>query len=331
MSKSRFISLITVCVIFALVFSACGGVGKKESSKKVALITWGLVSGDPYNALAYAGLQKAQKDFGLEISVNDSGQNESDWEATFRDYASQGYNMVIGHGWNFVDVATKVAADYPNTFFVVIGGVATGTNLASVLFEDQYSGYLAGVMAAKMTKSGIVGTIAGEEGEGVYYEVNSFNQGVKATNPDVKLMVVYAGAWDDPAKGNELALSLIQAGADIINHYAAATGQGGLAAAEKAGVWGINDVTTCKDFSPNTCLVSHDVNFDNIVYKIIQMHLNGELEGKDYYWGLAEKAVGLGTVNKNVPQAVIDDVNAVRDQMLSGKLALEQDYSVPNP
>ena len=324
------ISSICAILILAILLSACGGAGGQSQKSRVALVTWGLVTGDPYNALAYQGLQKAEKDLGIEIAVNDEGQTESEWEATFRDYASQGYNMVIGHGWNFADVAQKVAADFPNTSFVVIGGVVEGKNLSSVVFEDQYAGYLAGVLAARLTKTGIVGTIAGFEGEGVYYQVNSFYQGVKATNPDVKAIVAYAGAWDDPAKGNELAVSMIEGGADVINHYAAATGMGALEAAEKAGVWGISDVSTCKESSPKTCLTSHDVYFDNIVYQLVEMYLNGKLEGKVYYWGLAEKAVGLGPVNQSAPKEAVDEVNAVQQKMMSGNLKLEQDYGTPD-
>jgi len=329
MKRSRILFSISTFIVLAMLLSACGGVEATPNQTKAALVTWGLVTGDPYNALAYQGLQKAQKDFGIEPAVNDEGQTASEWEATFRDYASQGYKLVIGHGWNFADVATKVAPEFPDTTFVVIGGVVEGKNLTSVVFEDQYAGYLAGVLAALTTKNGIIGTVAGFEGEGVYYQVNSFYQGVKATKPDVKAIIAYAGAWDDPAKGNELAVSMIEGGADIINHYAAATGLGALEAAEKAGVWGVSDVSTCKDSSPKTCLSSHDVLFDNIVYKIVQMYLDGTLEGKVYYWGLSDKAVGLGQANQNVPKDVLDQVMAVQKQMLDGQLKLEQDYSEP--
>jgi len=330
MKRTHLFTCIALLTIGVLLLSACAGAGIGGKKARVALVTWGLVTGDPYNALAYEGLKKAETDFGLEVAVNDEGQTASDWEATFRDYAGQKFDLVIGHGWNFADIATKVAADFPDTYFVVIGGMVEGDNIASVVFLDQYSGYLAGVLAALMTKSGIVGTIAGFEGEGVYYEVNSFYQGVKATNPDVKALIAYAGSWDDPAKGSELATSMIEGGADVINHYAAATGLGGLEAAEKAGVWGINDVVTCKESSPNTCLTSHDVLFNNIVYDIVKMHLDGKLEGKVYYWGLPEKAVGLGPIHASVPQEVIDQVNAVQQQMLDGELQLEQDYSQPD-
>ncbi len=330
MKNSKIVTCIAVALILATLLSACGPAQSTPKQTKAALVTWGLVSGDPYNALAYQGLQKAQKDFGIEIAVNDEGQTASDWEATFRDYASQGYNLVIGHGWNFADVAVKVAPSFPNTTFVVIGGTVSDKNLTSVVFEDQYSGYLAGVLAALMSKSGVIGTVAGFEGEGVYYEVNSFYQGVKAARPDAKAIIAYAGAWDDPAKGNELAVSMIESGADVINHYAAATGLGSLEAAEKAGVWGISDVYTCKDSSPKTCLSSHDVLFDNIVYKIVQMYREGKLEGKVYYWGLGEKAVGLGVTHQGVPKEILDQVNAIQKKMLDGQLKLEQDYNKPN-
>lgn len=329
MKNSKFSLFITMLLTFTIIITACMGAKTQQKQAKVALVTWGLITGDPYNALAYQGEKQAQKDFGVEIAVNDEGQTASDWEATFRDYASQGYNLVIGHGWNFADVATKVAPEYPNTTFVVIGGTVEGKNLASVVFEDQYGGYLAGVLAALMTKSGIIATVAGFEGEGVYYQINSFYQGVKATKPDAKAIISYAGAWDDPAKGNEQAVSMIEGGADVINHYAAATGMGALEAAEKAGVWGISDVSTCKDSSPKTCLTSHDVLFNNIVYDIIKMYRDGKLEGKVYYWGMAEKAVDLGPISSIVPKDIIDKVNAVKQKMLNGELKLEQDYNKP--
>jgi len=292
---------------------------------KVALLTYGLVTGDPWNALGYAGLQKAEKDLGVQIALTDN-LTPPNFEGAMRDYASQGYNLVIGHSFGFGDTAKAITKDFPNTFFTVNTGAVSDERVASFNLQDQQNGYLTGALAAMMSKTGTIGILGGFDYPSVIKEINGYVDGAKAVNPNIKILVGYVGSWDDPAKAQELAKSMIEQGADVLSHKAGGSGVGVVKAAESAGVWAINDVATCMEASPKACLTSTDLKFDNVVYNTVKLYQDKKLEGKLYNWGIADQAVDIGPINPAVPQATVDKIKKLRQDILDGKLVIEEKW-----
>ena len=293
---------------------------------KVALLTYGLVTGDPWNSLGYDGLKKAEKELGVQIALTDNLQPAS-FEAAMRDYASQGYNLVIGHSFGFGDSAKAITNDFPNTFFTVNTGAVADTRVASFNLQDQQNGYLSGVLAALTTKTDVIGILGGLDYPSVIKEINGFVDGAKAVKPDIKVLVGYVGSWDDPAKAQELAKSMIEQKADVLSHKAGGSGVGVIKAAEAAGVWAINDVATCMETSPKACLTSTDLKFDNVVFNTVKLYQDKKLEGKLYNWGISDNAVDIGTINPAVPKDVVDKIMALRQQIVDGKLVVEEKWA----
>jgi basic membrane protein A and related proteins len=293
---------------------------------KVALLTYGLVTGDPWNALGYAGLQQAEKDLGVQIALTDN-LTPPNFEGAMRDYASQGYNLIIGHSFGFGDPAKAMTKDFPNTFFTVNTGAVNDERVASFNLQDQQNGYLTGALAAMVNKTGTIGILGGLDYPSVIKEINGYIDGAKAINPNIKVLVGYVGSWDDPAKAQELAKSMIEQGADVLSHKAGGSGVGVVKAAEAAGVWAINDVATCMETAPKACLTSTDLKFDNVVYNTVKAYLDKKLEGKIYNWGIAENAVDIGPINSAVPKETVDKITALRQQILDGKLVVEEKWS----
>jgi basic membrane protein A len=293
---------------------------------KVALLTYGLVTGDPWNALGYDGLKQAEKELGAQIALTDNLQ-PAGFEAAMRDYASQGYNLVIGHSFGFGDSAKAITNDFPNTFFTINTGAVADTRIASFNLQDQQNGYLTGALAALVSKTDVIGILGGLDYPSVIKEINGYVDGAKAIKPNIKILVGYVGSWDDPAKAQELAKSMIEQKADVLSHKAGGSGVGVIKAAEAAGVWAINDVASCMETAPKACLTSTDLRFDHVVFNTVKLYADKKLEGKLYNWGIVDDAVDIGPINSAVSKDIVDKVMALRQQIVDGKLVVEEKWA----
>src|SRR3954466_12382003 len=147
---------------------ACSG-GRSNATKtndsalKVALLTPGPISDQSWNGGAYQGLLRIRDSLHASISHIQTA-TPADFEENFRQYGSQGYRLVFGHGFEFQDAAKRVGPDYPKTIYVVSSSdVAQAPNVAGIQFAFADASYLAGLVAGAMTKSKVVGTIGGTE------------------------------------------------------------------------------------------------------------------------------------------------------------------------
>jgi basic membrane protein A len=135
-----------------------------------------------------------------------------------RDYARRGFNPVIGHSGRFLSAAQRVGPEFDKTFFVVgSGATGMGKNVASVDYDNAQIGYVMGVLAARMSKTGKIGSVNGLEGlPNVVQQVGGFRQGVKSVRPDAEVKVIYIKDMEDAAMAKEAALALIAGGADFV-------------------------------------------------------------------------------------------------------------------
>ncbi len=347
MSKTRFLSIIGLMIALSFLVSCVAPAAQAPAptaapvaasapeptaapaaaeKTKVALLTYGLVTGDPWNALGYDGLKKAEKELGVQIALTDNLQ-PAGFEAAMRDYASQGYNLVIGHSFGFGDSAKAITADFPNTFFTVNTGAVADARIASFNLQDQQNGYLTGALAAMVSKTDVIGILGGFDYPSVIKEINGYVDGAKAVKPNIKILVGYVGSWDDPAKAQELAKSMIEQKADVLSHKAGGSGVGVIKAAEAAGVWAINDVAPCMETAPKACLTSTDLKFDHVVFNTVKLYADKKLEGKLYNWGIADDAVDIGAINSAVSKDIVDKVMALRQQIVDGKLVVEEKWA----
>ncbi|MEU1693930.1 BMP family ABC transporter substrate-binding protein [Streptomyces hirsutus] len=241
----------------ALAATACGGTSSEggNSEKSSAKGDLGLAiaydiggKGDQsFNDAAYAGLQKAEKEFGYktaDIEPTD-GETDADKEQRLSTLARQGYNPVIGVGFAYGPAMTAVAEKYPNTTFGIVDSVVEGKNVASLVFAEEQASYLAGVAAAKATKTDVVGFIGGVDIPLIHKFRAGFEQGVKATDSKVKVVSQFLtqtaeeGGFSSPDKGKAAAEGQIEKKADVVYQAAGLSGQGVIEAAAKAKVWAI--------------------------------------------------------------------------------------------
>lgn len=222
---------------------ACGSGGAAAADAfKVALLTPGPISDKSWNGGAYDGLMLIRDSLGASVSHIQT-KTPAEFEENFRQYGAQGYRLVFGHGFEFQDAAQRVAPEYPNTIFVTTSGTTTGPNLAGIRFAFEEPSYAAGVLAARMSKSGRIAAIGGTELPPVKASFEAFASGARSVTPGIQVAISYIGNWDDVTAGKEQALAQIAAGADVIFQNADAAGLGVFQAARetrKAWVFGSN-------------------------------------------------------------------------------------------
>lgn len=225
----RALRAFTTCALLTWA-AACGRAD--AGGFRVALLTPGPVTDQAWNAGAYAGLMRIRDSLGARVS-HTQVKTPADFEENFRQYAQSGYAIVIGHGFEFQDAASRVAPSYPKTIFLTTGGDAVHENQAPLSFAFDEPSYLAGMAAAAASTSGVVACVGGTELPPVKSSFAAFAAGARAARPGVRVIVTYVGSWDDVGAGKEQALALVRQGADVIFQNADAAGLGVFQAARE--------------------------------------------------------------------------------------------------
>ncbi|MFF8970706.1 BMP family protein [Streptomyces sp. NPDC014995] len=238
----------------AVTVSACGTSSKSASSgddKNLGLALAYDIGGkgdQSFNDAATAGMDKADKEFGYKSTAVEPQDGESDADKVQRleSLAKQGYNPVIGVGFAYASAVAEVSAKYPKTTFGIVDDESkTGANVANLVFHEEQASYLAGVAAAKVTKSNVVGFIGGVDIPLIHKFGAGFKQGVQDTKKGVTVKEQYLtetaqeGGFSSPDKGESAAEGQIDAGADVVYAAAGLSGQGVIKAASANKIWAI--------------------------------------------------------------------------------------------
>ena len=194
---------------------------------KVGMLLPGAISDQGWNALAHDGLKAIETELGAEIDYVES-LTPADWEADFRAYATDGYDLIFGHGYEYQAAAIAVAQDYPEIVFITSAGAsgAIRENVSPIVFRLEQATYLLGMIAGLMTQTDMIGIVGGQELPSASSTFIAFEGGVKSVNPDAVVQRAYVGDWENSAKARELALAQIQQGVDFIFHNANEAGLG---------------------------------------------------------------------------------------------------------
>ncbi|HAN93975.1 MAG TPA: BMP family ABC transporter substrate-binding protein [Firmicutes bacterium] len=277
-----------------------------------------------FNDAAYRGLMQAKEELPVEVIYVEPA-DIAEMEEHQRSYAELGLDLVIVIGFIHQSALTEVSADYPDIHFAIVDDVVDNPNVTSLLFEEHEGSFLVGVVAGMMTKSNIVGFVGGMEVPLIRKFQVGFEEGVKWANPDAQVLVNYAGAFDDPGRGRELAISQYERGADIIYHAAGGTGSGVIDAAASHDFYAIG-VDSDQDYmAPGKVLTSMIKRVDMAVYEVIKAAVEGTLEGGTWTFGVADGGVGTSefTYTRDiVPQEVFDKVEEAKQKIISGEIVV---------
>jgi basic membrane lipoprotein Med (substrate-binding protein (PBP1-ABC) superfamily) len=200
-------------------------VPETRSGPRVGLVTPGSIADAAWNSGAYQGLQLIRDSLGL-VTSHVEARTPAEQAEALRTYAVQGYDLVFAHGFEFQETAERISATYPSTVFIVTSGRRAHANVSPLIFRLEEASYLAGMVAGRLSRSGILGFIGGIELPPIEAAYQGWVNGAKAVNPSIQSRQVYLNSFDDVAAGREAALALIGAGADVFHHNADAAALG---------------------------------------------------------------------------------------------------------
>ena len=251
--------LLLAGTVLAAVACSNGDEGRSADTAnafRVALLTPGPISDQSWNAGAYAGLMLIRDSLGAQVSHVQT-RTPADFEENFREYGARGFDVVFGHGFEFQDAARRVAPQFPATTFVTTSSNQAGANVAGISFSFADASYLAGILAAHVSRSGTLGVIGGTELPPVKESFVAFERGARSVRADVRVLTAFVGNWDDVSAGKEQALAQIAGGADVIFQNADAAGLGVFQAArERTGIYVIGSNSNQNGIAPAVTLGS---------------------------------------------------------------------------
>lgn len=317
-----------------LCLAAACSPGKQENSSKPAIglvFDVGGLGDKSFNDLAYAGLEKARKNLGVQVDYIEPGEG-ADKEAALRQLASVRHGLVFGTGFLFTDDINTVAADFPGKRFACIDYAIDPSkkipdNVLAVKFREQEGSFLVGAIAALTSKTGAIGFVGGMDIPLIHKFEAGYRAGALYVNPKCRVLTGYAGvtgeAFKNPAKGKELALAQAGKGADVIFHASGSTGLGVFEAAREKGIYAIGVDADQYFEAQGRILTSMTKNVDVSVYRIITDFLEGKFQGGLKEFGLKDDGVGYvyDEHNKNlISPETIKKVEELKKLIIAGEI-----------
>ena len=293
---------------------------------KVALLLSGAANDQGWNQTAYEGTQKACEKYGYELAYTENLE-VADISAAFADYASAGYDVVIGHGYEFGDPALEVAETYPDTKFICTEADASADNVASYVMACEQTAYVEGIIAASTSESGKLGAIGPIPGDSLVKIINGYEDGAKSVNPDIEVQTAWTNSFVDTRLAQEAAKAMIDNGVDVIKHCANACGNGAMTAAVEAGIWCQGDSYDQSSLAPDNILDSAIYNLDVVIDTALGSVADGSFEGDVYNLGMADGAVEV-LLSDNLSDDVKATAQDAIDKIVSGELEVERDYTM---
>lgn len=306
--------------------------GAAKSDVKIGMVTdVGGVNDKSFNQSAWEALTTIKNDTGADVQYLQS-KDKTEYTPNLNKYVKGGFDLTWGIGFDLGADIKTVADQNPDAKLAIIDAVVDSPNVQSVTFAENEGAFLVGVVAAEMSKTGKIGFVGGAEIPVIKRFEAGFKAGVAAVKPDLKVDVVYAGAFDKPDQGKVIASTMYNSGVDIIFHASGATGTGVFNEAtarvkngEKVWVIGV-DKDQSLEFGDEVTLTSMVKGVDAAVQKVSKEVIDGTFKGGTVELGLKDDGVGIATTSdKNVPADVLAKVEDYKAKIISGEIKVPQE------
>ena len=293
--------------------------GKAENAKdiKVGIVTdTGGVNDGSFNQSAWEGLQRAQKDLGIQAKYLES-KTDADYKPNIETFVDEDYDLIICVGYALADALKEESAANPDVKFAIIDDASLSDvpNVSSLMFEQAQVSYLAGYVAGKTTTSNTVGIVLGMATELMNQFGYGYTAGVLDANKDAKVLQTNVNSFADTAGGKTAANNMVAQGADVIYSVAGGTG---------LGVWAIGVDSDQYAIAPSTILTSAMKRVDNAVYDVTKEAVEGNVKAGVKTYTLADEGVDLSPSTQNLNPDVLKEVEEIKKKIIAG------DIKVPN-
>ena len=286
---------------------------------RVAVVMPSAINDLAFSQSMYDALTAIQNEMGaenFEFAYSDNMFVVDDAATALRDYASQGYDLVLAHGSQYGSSLQEIAPDFPDTSFA--WGTTVDTfgipNIYAYEARSEEGGYVNGVLAASLSESGVLGVVGPiETGDAKLY-VDGFVAGAKATNPDINVNVNYIGSFSDVALASEAATTLVGAGADALSGTAQMV-VGAIGVAEENSVPWFGTQSSQTSLAPSVVVANQVYDWTGVLNTIIENVKNGELGGTSF--ALTLENGGL-VMDYNPEYALPEEAKAAADAAAAG-------------
>lgn len=336
--------LLTVVLLLAFVIVGCGNStnppsnggsqGTAEPSGdepfRVALILPGKMDDVSFNQAMYMGMKNVEEMMGDKIQVTyvEEVYEVADIEPALRDFATEGYDLVIGHGFQFMEPIVKVATEFPEVAFALGTGYKTEQNSCVYDVKLEEGGYLMGILAGLMTETNKIGVIGGADVSEIYRGHEAYKYAAKQVNPDVEVQELYTGDWRDAAKAKDAAISMYDSGVDIIWHSGDGIGLGVVDAGKEKKKLVLGNVADQKVLAPDALLSGIVYEWDAVIEDIISDVQSGAFfqESDKFYWiNVANGGITVAPFyekESEIPQEVKDKLAEVQQGLAAGTIEM---------
>lgn len=287
--------LCTLVVVMTL-GSACGGeTDSDDDTFRVALLTSGPVSDAGWYAGAYEGLLLIEEMLDAVVSHQQTN-TPAEFDEAFLAYAAAGYDLIFAHGFEYQDAAIRAGEQFPNTTIVVSGGGRVSDNVAPLIFRLEEGSYLAGMAAAYVSRSGIIGMVGGVAIPPAVGTFRAFEAGARAVDPDIEVLEAFTGDWNDVAAAKEAAVAQLSRGADVVIHNVDAASFGVFQAVREAVAdgrfaWAIGMNSDQNDVAPDVILGSAVIRIPEAFLETALSWQRGNVGGAAIYAGARQQVV----------------------------------------
>jgi len=299
---------------------------KKDASSgkglKVGIVTdVGGVNDGSFNQSAWEGLQRAEKELGIEAKYLES-KTDADYKPNIETFVDEDYDLIICIGYALADALKAESASNPDVKFAIVddASLADVSNVTSLMFEQAQVSYLAGYVAGKTSKSNTVGIVLGMATDLMNQFGYGYTAGVLDANASAKVLQANANSFADTATGKTAANNMVTNGADVIFQVAGGTGLGVIDACKEAKIWAIGVDSDQSSIAPETILTSAMKRVDNAVFDVTKELVEGNIKGGVKTYTLADEGVDLAPGTENIDPAVVKEVEEIKKKIVSGEL-----------
>lgn len=331
--------MLSLSLILAVLLTGCGGGAKPAAPKpeapkpaaqklKIALVLPSTIDDMAWAQSMYEVVKKMQTESkdGIELAVSERMGRPVDAGAAIRQYATQGFDIIIAHGAQYQSVVREIAKDFPKVSFAYGTGFQTAPNIFAYDPQAQEGAYLMGLLAGKMSKSKIVGIVGPvEAGDAVKFN-KGFQLGVAAAGGDVKTRIAYTGSFNEIVKAGEIAKTHMDAGADFLTGSSQQAVGAIKAVAGKPGTYWLSTDMDQSKVAPDAVLASQVYNWEKVLTKMLDLRKKGTLGGQHLTLSFADGTLELKynpKLEAKIPAEVKAAVEKARKEIAAGTLKVD--------
>ena len=295
------------------------------SDLKIAIVLSGPTTDHDFNQVGYEAAVAAGKELGAKVAFAEN-VTDANAERTIRNFASDGYNLIIAHSFSFGDATLKVAKEFPDVTFMAGTAESNAANVGTYSNPDYEGAYLAGMLAAGTATGDTVGWVSAIQTPNLLANLHAYEAGAKDIKPDVTVLHSFIGSFYDPPKAKEAALAQIQKGAEVLSAQTVGTIDGAIAGKALA----IGALTDQNFLGPDNVLTSVTWNVTPLFTDIAKAVQDGTWTNKNWSYGIAQGSIGLADfhgLDSKVPADVMTKVTEKEAAIKAGDFEVPYDVS----